>query len=143
VTPPPLSELIPHRPPMLLLDRVLSFDADRVACAARPTHTSIFARQGMIPAVVLLEYMAQATAACLALGRPHDPSARGHGLLVAVRHFSLACAEIAFDTELVVLAALSATAGRAANFGCRVDAAVSGTELASAELTVYLPGDEV
>lgn len=128
---------------MLLLDRVLSFDADRVVCAARPSHTSIFARQGAIPGVVMLEYMAQATAACLALGRPQDPAARGQGLLVAARHFSLTCAEIAVDTELVVVAALSASAGRAANFDCRVGAALDGTKFASAELTVYLTEDPV
>jgi len=138
VTLPPLIELIPHRPPMLLLDRVLSFSADRVVCAAQPTHASIFLRQGAIPGVVTLEYMAQATAACLALARPGDPAQRGHGLLVAARHFSLGCAEIAVHTELVVVATLSASAGRAANFDCRVDAAADGSKLASAELTVYL-----
>ena len=138
---PPIVELIPHRPPMLLLERVLSFEADRVVCSARPTQGSIFARKGAIVAVATLEYMAQATAACLALARPHDPRARGNGLLVAIRHWSLACAEIACDTELRVVALLSATAGPAASFECRVDAAE--TTLASAELTVYLPSEPV
>lgn len=141
MTLPPIIELIPHRPPMLLIERVLSFAPDRVVCAARPTHTSIFARNGAIPGVVMLEYMAQATAACLALSRPDDPGARGQGLLVAARHCSLACAEVAFDTELVVVASLSATAGRAASFDCRVAAAADGTQLASAELTVYLQAE--
>jgi len=141
VTLPSLIELIPHRPPMLLLDRVVSFEAHRVVCAARPSHTSIFARQGAILGVVTLEYMAQATAVCLALGRPHDPAARGQGLLVAARRLLLACAEIRVDTELLVVAALSASAGRAASFDCRVDAAPDGTTLASAELTVYLAED--
>ena len=126
---------------MLLLERVLSFEANRVVCGARPTQSSIFAREGAIPAVVTLEYMAQATAACLALARPHDSRARGHGLLVALRHWSLACTEIAEGTELTVVAALSASAGPAASFECRVDFAEA--TLASAELTVYLPSEPV
>src|SRR5688572_33349386 len=120
---------------MLLLDRVLSFEADRVVCSARPTHTCIFARDAAIPSVVTLEYMAQATAACLALARPHDRGARTHGLLIAARHFSLACAVLPFDTELAVVAALTATAGAAASFDCEVSSA--GTHLARAALTVY------
>ncbi len=136
MTLPPVIELIPHRPPMLLIERVLSFEAGRVVCGARPTEACIFAREGAIPGVALLEYMAQATAACLALERPHDRGARSRGLLVSARHFSLAVPEIACGTELVVSALLSATAGPAASFECRVDAAEA--QLASAELTVYL-----
>ena len=121
---------------MLLLDRVLTFEAATVVCSARPTHDSIFARAGVIPAVALLEYMAQAAAACLALGRPQDRAARGLGLLVAARRVAFTCAEIAVDTELAVRAALTATAGRAASFECSVEA--RGVTLTSAELTVVL-----
>lgn len=141
MTLPPVVELIPHRPPMLLLDRVLSFEGGQVVCGARPTHACIFARQGAIPGVALLEYMAQASAACLALERPHGAGARARGLLVSARHFSLECTEVACDTELVVVALLTAAAGPAASFACRVDSA--GAKLASAELTVYLPSEPI
>lgn len=134
---PTIGELIPHRPPMLLLDRVVSFEAGRVVCSARPTAACIFAREGAIPSVVTLEFMAQAAAACLALARPYDRGASAHGLLIAARQFSLACAALAFETELAVEAALTATVGAAASLDCEVSAA--GTNLARAALTVYLP----
>jgi predicted hotdog family 3-hydroxylacyl-ACP dehydratase len=141
VTLPAISELIPHRPPMLLLDRVLHFEADRVVCSARPTEGSIFARQRAIPAVIMLEYMAQATAVCLALARPEPGSPAAFGLLVAARRLTLKSAELAFDTELTVVAALTATLGEGASFDCHVDAA--GTNLASAQLTVFVPSERV
>jgi len=137
VTLPAISELIPHRPPMLLLDRVLHFEADRVVCSARPARDCIFARERAIPAVVTLEYMAQATAVCLALARPEHRSPGAFVLLVAARGFTLKSAELAFDTDFSVVAALTATLGEAASFDCSVDAA--GTNLASARLTVFVP----
>lgn len=124
---------------MLLIERVLSFEAERVVCGARPTEACIFAREGAIPGVVLLEYMAQATAAYLALARPHDRGARSRGLLVSARHFALAVPVIACGTELVVSARPTASAGPAAGFECRVDGEES--HLARAELTVYLASE--
>jgi len=135
VTLPPIVDLIPHRPPMLLLDRVIAFEADRVTCGARPTLGCIFVREAAVPGVVTLEYMAQATAACLALARPRD-GVHARGLLVAARRFSITRGAIAVDTELEVVAALTATLGAAASFDCSVGAL--GKTLASAQLTVYL-----
>lgn len=124
---------------MLLLERVLSFGAGRVVCGARPTVACIFAREDSIPGVALLEYMAQSTAACLALERPHDRGARSRGLLVSARQFSLTVPEIACGTELRISAQLSVTSGRAASFECSVDTAEA--RLASAELMVYLASE--
>ena len=140
MTLPAISERIPHRPPMLLLERVLHFETNRVVCSARPTGGCIFAREHAIPAVVTLEYMAQATAVCLALARPEHRSPGAFGLLVAARGFTLKSAELAFDTDLTVVALLTATLGEAASFECSVDAA--GTNLASARLTVFIPSQQ-
>lgn len=139
MTLPPIVELIPHRPPMLLLDRVVSFEAGRVVCGARPSLGGIFVREGAIPGVVTLEYMAQATAACLALARPHHRALRARGFLVAARRFAIARGAIAVDTELEIVASLTAALGAAASFDCSVGAL--GKNLASAELTVYLASD--
>lgn len=136
MTLPPIVELVPHRPPMLLLERVLSFGADRVVCGACPGPDCIFVRGGALPGVITLEYMAQAAAACLALARPDERAARARGLLVAVRRFSIASDLIAVGTQLEVMAALSSALGAAARFDCNVTAL--GQTLASAELTVYV-----
>ena len=125
---------------MLLLERVLHFEANRVVCSARPSEGCIFAREHAIPAVVTLEYMAQAAAVCLALAHPEHRSPGAFGLLVAARGFTLKSAELAFDTDLSVMAALTATLGEAASFDCSVDAA--GTNLASARLTVFVPSEQ-
>ena len=124
---------------MLLLDSVLHFEADRVVCCARPTESCIFAREHAIPAIVTLEYMAQATAVCLALARPDCGSRGAFGLLVAARRLTLKCAELAFDTDLTVVAALTATLGEGASFDCSV--AAGGMNLASARLTVFVPSE--
>ncbi len=136
---PPIVELIPHRPPMLLLERVVSFEADRVVCGARPSLGCIFVREGAIPGVATLEYMAQAAAACLALARPGGRTLGARGFLVAARRFSIVRDRIDAGTELEIVARLSAALGAAASFDCSVGAL--GEQLASAELTVYLASD--
>ena len=60
---PPIVELVPHRPPMLLLDRVLSYDGECVVCETVLEHDSPFVEQGHVPALVGIEYMAQTIAA--------------------------------------------------------------------------------
>jgi predicted hotdog family 3-hydroxylacyl-ACP dehydratase len=56
---PPIVELVPHRPPMLLLDRVLAYDGECVICETVLRPDSPFAEQGHVPAVVGIEYMAR------------------------------------------------------------------------------------
>jgi len=90
---PPIVELVPHRPPMLLLDRVLSYDGERVVCETVLEAGSPFVDQGRVPAVVGIEYMAQAIAAGAGL------SARDKGEAAARMGFLLGCRDLAITVD--------------------------------------------
>lgn len=90
---PPIVELVPHRPPMLLLDRVLSYDGERVVCETVLEAGSPFVEQGRVPAVVGIEYMAQAIAAGAGL------SARDSGETTARMGFLLGCRDSAIAVD--------------------------------------------
>lgn len=59
----PVAELLPHGAPMILLDRVLAGDADRLVAEADLQEPNLFMNDGRIGAWVGIEYMAQAIAA--------------------------------------------------------------------------------
>ena len=73
---PHVRELVPHEPPMLLLDAVRSYDGDTIVCAVTIAADGLFVEQlnGQpgVPALIGLEYMAQCVAAYagLAASRP-------------------------------------------------------------------------
>jgi len=58
-----IEERVPHAGVMCLLDAVHAWDADSIECgAAAPGAGHPLARDGIVPAVVAIEYAAQATA---------------------------------------------------------------------------------
>lgn len=131
---PPLASLVPHRPPMLLLESVVGFEPGRVVCRARPRADCIFARNGSIPAVVSLEYMAQATAVLSALDANAQSSSWRPGFLASVRGLWLARATLRFEAELAVQALVQAHTDVAGCFECSID--LEGETIARARLTV-------
>jgi 3-hydroxyacyl-[acyl-carrier-protein] dehydratase len=68
--------LLPHQPPMRLLDEVLELQPGKLALARRVTHEADFYFQGhfpgdpIVPAVILVEMLAQAGG--LAAGSPRE-----------------------------------------------------------------------
>jgi predicted hotdog family 3-hydroxylacyl-ACP dehydratase len=83
---PPVRELVPQRPPMLLLDAVIAWDgATRSTCTATVARRLAAGRRRGMPAAALLEVMAQAVAALHGLrGRARGEPVRV-GLLTGCR----------------------------------------------------------
>ena len=89
---PPITELVPHRPPMLLLDRVVSWDHGRVVCGVVLRHDSPFVVSGRVSSTVAIEYMAQCIAVYAGLG--------GHARSEPVRiGYLLGSREVIFEVE--------------------------------------------
>lgn len=59
----PMKKLVPHDPPMALLDHLREIEGDRSVCQVTIHPGSMFYENGGVPAYVGLEYMAQAVAA--------------------------------------------------------------------------------
>ena len=79
---PPLEQLLPHRPPMLLLDAVERFDGAVLACRVTPRAGGPFVRGGFVPALVSVEYFAQAAAAYFGVVHHRSGGAMRMGVLL-------------------------------------------------------------
>jgi 3-hydroxyacyl-[acyl-carrier-protein] dehydratase len=123
-----LVDLIPHRPPWLLVDRVLGRDGESVTAEKRlAADDPLLAPGGELPELLLLEALAQ-TAACLNAGRlgPHQ------GLLVAATRVTFAGRARAGD-RVELRATRTAVLGAMVRFS--VEARVGDALLARGELT--------
>ncbi len=134
---PPLRQLVPHAPPMLLLDELVEWAPGRARCAVRLRPDSPFMEDGRVRALVSLEYMAQAAAACAGMeARGGEGAARG-GLLLGTRELSLAVAHFRAGDELMVEAERVSADEQVTSFRCQVH---RGQELvARAVLSVFHP----
>ena len=142
---PPIVELVPHRPPMLLLDRVLSYDGDCVVCETVLGPDSPFAEQGEVPAVVGIEYMAQTIAAGAGLSaRDKGDQAGRMGFLLGCRNLSIAVDSFQVGDRLTIEARRTWGENQIGSFACKVQ---RGSEvLVEGALTVYqgpLPEDMI
>lgn len=144
MTPIPLDELLPHRPPMVLIDAVESFDAEAKRLVARVTigeNQLFFDGQG-VPNWAAIEYMAQTAAALVgyydrhvAPGQPARP-----GLLLGTRRLDLKLARFEAGKTYRIVAENAFSDSDAASFVCRIDDE-AGETVATANLNAYRPPD--
>ncbi len=132
---PPVAELVPQRPPMLLLDEVLAWDGETLRCAATVRADWLLLEGEAMPAAGLLEVMAQAVAAMHGLqGR-----ARGEpvhvGCLMGCRGLALHVPRVVVGARLQVCARQAHAMDAVAEFACQVSDA-GGRCLAEGELHV-------
>ena len=95
VTPfPPLTELLPHAPPMILLDAVVARTHDSITCEVGVRAGAPFCGPRGVDAVVALEYMAQAAGiyAGLATHAGGEPVRPG---------FLIGCSELDLEVDIV------------------------------------------
>jgi predicted hotdog family 3-hydroxylacyl-ACP dehydratase len=137
---PAISELVPQKPPMLLLDHVVTFGDDRVTCSATPSEDSIFFTDGQIPAVLTLEYMAQAVATYVGLTRHGEGGKPKIGYIISARNFEVCTDHLALGQELTIQAQMSWSDDVTAKFDCQVSQ--GERQLASTQLTVFEPPEE-
>ena len=138
---PPVMDLLPHRAPMLLLERVLAADDEAIEVEFTvPAAGWFLDDDGGMPAWLGVELMAQAIAAHVgfeasARGRPPRP-----GVLLGTRVFRAGSARLAAGTRLTITArlALRDESGFAA-----YDCHIAGPDGAWATATVkaYQPAD--
>jgi predicted hotdog family 3-hydroxylacyl-ACP dehydratase len=134
---PPLIDLVPHKPPMLLLDRVLSYSSDVVRCEVEIRTDSPFVEDGQVPAVVGLEYMAQAIAAYAGVTARIEHRDFRMGLLLGSRDLRFAVDGFAVGERLTVEARRTWGENELGSFACAVQRQGSAELLASGTLTVY------
>lgn len=138
---PDISDILPHRGDMLLLDRLLSCDDTRATAEYAPRRNAWYADDGgHMPCWIGIELMAQTVAAHVG----HTKSLQGlppkPGVLLGTRRYRAGTSHFAQGQLLQIEAIRSYLddSGLGA-YECRI--LCKGQELASATVKVYEPAD--
>ena len=99
---PPLEDLLPHRAPMILLDRVEDDAAESITCGLTLREESAFVENGSVPAVVATEYMAQCVATYAGLKASRRGGEVRVGYVIGARLIELAVDAFHVGENLVV-----------------------------------------
>ncbi len=132
---PPLAELVPHKPPMLLLDEVVAVGDTSLTARVTLTEASMFVEHGRAPALVAIEYMAQAIAAWAGAARRDKNEPPRLGFLLSCREMTLEVDELSVGDELLVTIERVWSDEQLGSFDCSV--ARGGARIAQAALSVY------
>lgn len=136
---PPVEELLPHAPPMVLLDAVEEIEGLRCRCRVNVRSGAPFAGEGGVPAFVGVEYLAQAVGVlsgwCARLSEktPHL------GFLLSVREYASEVATFPMGMTLLVEVDHVWGDGDMMRFDGRLRDAASGQILAQGGLNVFAP----
>ena len=136
---PEIDFLLPHRPPMILLDNVIERGVNSVTCSVTLHQHSPFIQNGQVRAVMSLEYMAQCVAAFVgwnARDRGEEPKI---GYLLGCRDLVLNRDQLFVGEEFMVTTEQVWGNPQLASFHCKITH--DGERVASGVLNVYQPVD--
>lgn len=121
VSPPPIESLLPHRGPMLFVDRIVGEADDGVTCSARIPGGCALVERGQAPAVAALEAAAQTAGVWEALRASRAGGAAARmGFLVSARDVELYETDVPAEATLLASVRLAAHAGSLAHYAVEV-----------------------
>ena len=137
---PELYELIPHRPPMLLINHVHDLNKNRSEAIVTCDEESPFYQSegGGVPSWIGLEYMGQTAALIAGYQLKHGLSKPHLGFLLGARDYKVEVAYFKAGENLLVKCAEAALVGESlATFDCTIESLETKQQLASANLSVF------
>jgi predicted hotdog family 3-hydroxylacyl-ACP dehydratase len=135
-----LDELIAHRDPMRLVDRLVEISETHAIAEADIRQGSLFfSADRNVPAYVGLEMMAQTIAAIDGKTQRNAGRPPKIGFLLGCRRYNAASSVFAEGDLLTIFANMVFTDGAMFSFDCRI--ARGGAEIANASLNVYAPAN--
>ena len=134
---PAIAQLLPHRPPMVLLDEVVSFAAEGITCSALVRASCLFVQDGQLATTVTIEHMAQAIAAHEGMRASAGQGPIDIGFLISCREMLVHQDWIQVGSVLTVRARCVSSARGLGNFACRIE--LGGVCVSEAELSVASP----
>jgi len=138
---PPLASLVPHGPPMLLLDELLDVSDESAVTRVTITPASPFFDHGGVPAIISLEYMAQTIAALAGVQLQGGGKRMKFGFLIACRQLTFHVDAFANGDDLRVEVHRSWVSDKMGEYSCQVSRA--GKIVADGIVTVYEGGLEI
>ncbi len=132
---PPVRDLIPHSGQFVLLDRVLSWSPGSIVAELTLTPDKLFADRGGTDALVSMEFMAQAVAACLGYEAFRGGEGVRVGMIIAAKKFTLHTRSFPTGSRLTICADRIRGNEDLSHFCCetRIDDEIAST----AVLTLY------
>lgn len=132
-------ELIPHREPMLLINRLRSVSANSSeALVLVDEHTPFYQSGKGVPAWLGLEYMGQTSALIAGYQRREGLLEPHLGFLMGSRKYHTQAPYFKDGEDLIVLCEEAALVGDSlATFNCTISTQTSGQQLATAMLSVF------
>ena len=139
-----IASLLPHRPPMILIDGVETFDSDakRIVVSVKIDDSNPFFSDDGVPSWVAIEYMAQASAALVGLRDRSLTSAcvPRPGMLLGTRRMEVGLSRFVAGETYHASAECVFEDADAASFQCEIRDAADCV-VASATLNAYRPPD--
>lgn len=112
-------ELVPHRPPMLLVDELVSHEGRKIVCRSTIGADHLFVRDGRAASsLVAIELFAQTAAALVGLLAPPDGPSMAQGALLGSRKIELFTGELLVGDVLDIHCEESWTIEMAAQIDC-------------------------
>lgn len=99
---PPIDQIVPHAPPMLLVDRVVAYEGDHIRCELHVQEGCPFVRDGHVGAIVAVEWLAQTAAAWVGLHTRGRADAARPGFLVHMREIALEAERFEVGAHILV-----------------------------------------
>lgn len=100
---PPIADCLPHRGPMLLVDRIVASTDETIRVAARVDAAAWYADgDGAMPAWIGVELMAQATGAHIGLQALRGVAAARPGVLLGTRRYTMLAPRFVAGSWLVI-----------------------------------------
>jgi len=145
---PAIEHLIPHQPPMRLLDKIVSADDERLTASATLIPNCPFWTPQGVPACIGLEYLGQAAAAFFSVysqraEEQKDPSATEPrpGMFIASRSYESTIGFFPTERTLLIEVAPQSQVSAAGlvKFTGTLSDAESSQLFAKGDISVYLP----
>lgn len=133
-----ITDLLVHRPPMLLLESVLEHSDEQLTARVRVSAAHPFAANGEVPGVIAIEYLAQAVAAHQGLLDLRAGRATCEGFLLGARRFDIHRETLPVGLELrAEVAREFDLAGAFGRYVGRLVEAAGGACVAEGDLKVF------
>lgn len=139
-TPPPIEEILPHRYGMLMVERIVSWDAARATVTARARASGWYAEPDGMPSRIGIEVMAQAIATHVGVTAWERGEPPKKGVLLGARSYRATLSHFPGEREMTVTAvrAFSDETGMGA-YDATIE--LDGAEVAKARILVFEPPD--
>lgn len=137
-----LSLVLPHRPPMILLDELIAYDENSATAKVEIRADSLFAdQQGHVPTWIALEFMAQTVAAYAGMTAILQGNPIQLGFLLGTRNCELAKSHFYSGELLIIHVERHARVGELDAFRGQVLNHPNRKVLANCILNVFQPKD--